>query len=82
MELFKAEKVTEAITRIVMPYVCAYLIEGNDRAVLLDTGFGYGDLKSFVQFFSNFKVLFLKPFCNFSIAGLQFFYCRPTLFLV
>ena len=49
MELFKAEKVTEAITRIVMPYVCAYLIEGNDRAVLLDTGFGYGDLKSFID---------------------------------
>lgn len=49
MVLFKAEKVTEAITRIVMPYVCAYLIEGKERAVLLDTGFGYGDLKAFVE---------------------------------
>ncbi|MGO4927283.1 MBL fold metallo-hydrolase [Fundicoccus sp. Sow4_D5] len=49
MVLFKAEKVTEAITRIVMPYVCAYLIEGKDRAVLVDTGFGYGDLKAFVE---------------------------------
>ena len=49
MELFTAEKLTKAVTRIVMPYVCAYLIEGQDRAVLLDTGFGYGDLKSFVD---------------------------------
>lgn len=49
MELFKTEKVTEAITRIVMPYVCAYLIEGKEKAVLLDTGFGYGDLKAFVD---------------------------------
>lgn len=49
MELFKAEKVTRAITRIVMPYVCAYLIEGKEKAILLDTGFGYGDIKSFVD---------------------------------
>lgn len=49
MELFRSEKVTKAITRIVMPYVCAYLIEGKEKAILLDTGFGYGDLKAFVD---------------------------------
>lgn len=49
MELFKSVKVTDRITRIEMPYVCAYLIEGDDKAILLDTGFGYGDLKAFVD---------------------------------
>src|SRR5699024_1665588 len=49
MELFKVEPVIPGITRIKMPYVCSYIVKGSDRAVLIDTGFGYGDLKSVVD---------------------------------
>ena len=49
-ELFQAQKVTEKITRIVLPgAVLAYLITGEEQAVLIDTGCGIGDLKSFVE---------------------------------
>ena len=49
-KLFYVESVTEHITRIVLPgEVFAYLIEGKERAVLIDTGCGIGDLKGFVD---------------------------------
>lgn len=48
-ELFIVEKVNDRITRIKMPYVCAYLVEGDDRAMLIDNGWGYGDIKSVVD---------------------------------
>lgn len=49
-EIFTDEKVSEHITRIVIPgSVCVYLVEGRDRAVLLDTGFGFGDLRGHVE---------------------------------
>ncbi|XJS11640.1 MBL fold metallo-hydrolase [Aerococcaceae bacterium WGS1372] len=49
MEIFANEYINKHIIRIKMPYVCAYIIKGNDRAVLIDTGFGYGDLRSYVE---------------------------------
>lgn len=50
MVQFHSEKVTNHITRIISPcQVCMYLVVGNKRAVLLDTGFGVGSLKSYVD---------------------------------
>lgn len=49
MNFFEVEKVNKHITRIKMPYVCSYIIHGSDRAALIDTGFGYGDLRSVVE---------------------------------
>lgn len=49
MSIFTAINLTPHITRIEMPYVSAYLIKGTERAALIDTGWGYGDLKSFVE---------------------------------
>ncbi|MDU4927909.1 MBL fold metallo-hydrolase, partial [Clostridium sp.] len=50
MSKFFSENVTEHIIRIVSPcQVCMYLIVGKRRAVLLDTGFGLGSLKSYVK---------------------------------
>ena len=50
MESFKTEKVTGRVTRI---YAFAtelmYLVEGDDRAALLDTGSGLGSLKACVD---------------------------------
>lgn len=50
MLLFRSEKVSPHLTRIIAPCgVCVYLAEGSRRAALLDTGFGIGDLKSYVE---------------------------------
>lgn len=50
MREFIHEKVTDNITRIISPYeVCMYLVVGERQAVLIDTGFGIGSLKSYVD---------------------------------
>lgn len=50
MVQFTSEKVSGHLTRIIAPCgVCMYLVEGTQRAVLLDTGFGFGDLKGYVE---------------------------------
>ena len=51
MELiFKSEKVTDRITRIfAFNTELMYLVEGSRRAVLIDTGSGFGSLKSCVD---------------------------------
>lgn len=47
---FKAEKVTDHIIRIISPcQVCMYLIIGEERALLIDTGFGIGKLKDYIK---------------------------------
>ncbi len=58
MVTFSREKVTPAVSRIRnSPDVCMYLVEGRDRAVLIDTGNGVGDLKGYVE-----KMLDGKPY--------------------
>ena len=47
---FKTEKVTEHITRIfAFNTELMYLVEGSDRAVLIDTGSGFGSLRECVD---------------------------------
>ena len=47
---FKLQSVTRHISRIILPCgVCVYLVQGTHEAVLLDTGFGIGDLRGFVE---------------------------------
>lgn len=50
MVTFYSEKISPRITRIRDGSdVCEYLIEGNERAALIDTGYGIGDLKGYVE---------------------------------
>lgn len=50
MSVFTSERVSSHLTRIITPCgVCMYLVEGTERAALLDTGFGFGDLKGYVD---------------------------------
>lgn len=50
MTTFTSERVSEHLTRIITPCgVCMYLAEGTQRAALMDTGFGFGDLRGFVE---------------------------------
>lgn len=51
MVIFENEKVTSHITRVRAKGtdVCQYLIEGADGALLVDTGYGIGDLRSYIE---------------------------------
>jgi glyoxylase-like metal-dependent hydrolase (beta-lactamase superfamily II) len=50
MVKYISEKISEHITRIITPCnVCVYLVQGSVNAALLDTGFGIGDLKGYVE---------------------------------
>jgi hydroxyacylglutathione hydrolase len=47
---FKSKKISETVTRIVGPAEeIMYLVEGTERAALIDTGTGVGDLRTFVE---------------------------------
>lgn len=49
-ELYTAEKISERISRIVMPgAVFAYIVEGDEGAILIDTGFGLGPFREYVE---------------------------------
>ena len=49
-EFFRSEKVSSSITRIVdLAGVACYLIEGQERACLLDTCCGYGNIRTYVE---------------------------------
>ena len=48
--IFSSQKITQHVTRILDGSdVCEYLIEGNEKALLIDTGYGIGDLKGFID---------------------------------
>ena len=47
---FKHQAITEHVKRILLPGdVFAYLVEGEENAVLIDTGCGLGDLRAYVE---------------------------------
>lgn len=50
MQHFRIQTVSQHLSRVVLPCgVCVYLVQGSRGAVLLDTGFGIGDLRRFVE---------------------------------
>lgn len=52
--MFTKEQLEKNIYRILCPGdVYAYFIEGSKRALLIDTGLGYGDLKAFIDSFTD-----------------------------
>lgn len=60
MITFRTEKVTDRITRIyaVCTELC-YLVEGDDRAALIDTGSGFGSLRTVVNQLTNKPLIVL-----------------------
>lgn len=70
MPLFTSEKVTPHLTRIITPCgVCMYLAEGSRQAALLDTGFGFGDLKGYVESLTRKPYLVLLSHGHMDHAG-------------
>jgi glyoxylase-like metal-dependent hydrolase (beta-lactamase superfamily II) len=57
---FKTEKLTDRVTRIFAPSgELVYLVEGDDRAALLDTGSGFGSLKQCIRQLTDKEVIVL-----------------------
>ena len=55
-EIFKTERITDIITRVRMPgNVFGYIAVGSERAAVIDTGFGVGPYREFVEQFLNGK---------------------------
>ena len=55
---YKASKVADRVWAIVEnKTVNIYLVEGNDSALIIDTGYGTGDLKSFVKTLTNLPII-------------------------
>ncbi|MBR0418345.1 MAG: MBL fold metallo-hydrolase, partial [Erysipelotrichaceae bacterium] len=49
-ELYQIEKINEHLDRVLLPgNVYSYIAQGKDKAILIDTGFGLGPYKSFVE---------------------------------
>ncbi|MCM3033837.1 MBL fold metallo-hydrolase [Niallia sp. MER 6] len=47
---FKSERISDSVTRIFGPAgEIMYLVEGSEKAALIDTGTGVGDLKAFIE---------------------------------
>lgn len=54
MSYFTSEKINESVTRILCPgSVYVYLVEGEQAALLIDTGCGVGSLKQYVESLTN-----------------------------
>lgn len=67
--LFRAERVTHRITRIWLPgNVFAYYVKGDVSGVLIDTGLGYGSLRSFLEEEEN-HLAFGQPYTVFLTHG-------------
>lgn len=50
MEFYQAQRITSSTTKIVnIGDVACFLVEGTERAVLIDSGTGAGNLKAFVE---------------------------------
>lgn len=70
MSIFTSERVSEHLTRILSPCgVCMYLVQGRERAALLDTGFGFGDLKGYVESLTDTPYVVLLSHGHLDHAG-------------
>ncbi len=67
---YRHERVTGRITRITdIAGVACYLIEGNEKACLLDTCCGYGDLKEYVSFLTDKEVFVILTHGHYDHTG-------------
>ena len=70
---FEPYKVAEGVTAIYEPHhfqeVISYLIEGNDKALLLDSGMGLGKMKAMVEFLTDKPVTLVTSHSHFDHVG-------------
>lgn len=70
---FEVYKVSEGTFAICEPGhwdgAISYLIEGRDKAVLLDTGMGFGDIKKVIEHLTRLKVSVVNSHTHFDHVG-------------
>lgn len=70
MEFFKHKKVTDSTTQITdLTGVHSYLVEGSEKAALLDTGSGVGNLRTYVETLTDKPVMVLLTHGHCDHAG-------------
>ena len=70
MAEFSSERITERLLRIRCPgNVYAYLALGDSAAALIDTGFGYGSLKEYVQALTDKELIVLLTHGHYDHSG-------------
>ncbi|MBR1929906.1 MAG: MBL fold metallo-hydrolase [Lachnospiraceae bacterium] len=70
MGYFQREKMTNQVTRILCPGdVYVYLVEGSRSAALIDTGFGVGSLRQYVESLTDLPVTVLLTHGHLDHAG-------------
>lgn len=70
MKWYTSQQISRHITRIVdIASVACYLIEGKDRAVLLDTCRGFGNLKEYVQTLTDKEVFVILTHGHYDHTG-------------
>lgn len=70
---FVPYRVADGVTAIAEPYhfqeVISYLIEGQDRALLLDSGMGLGNMKAMVDYLTEKPVTLVNSHSHFDHVG-------------
>ena len=67
---FAAEQITERLYKIRVPgNVCAFLAIGEDKAALIDTGFGTGSIKAFVETITDKPLVVILTHGHFDHVG-------------
>ena len=75
MELFKTENITDHLTRIKTPFgVSMFLVQGTEKALLIDTAMGIGDLKSYIGSIvkTPYDVVLTHGHCDHAGGAVQF----------
>ena len=63
--LFQSQRIAPGVTRIIGPgFVYAYLVEGREKALLIDTVCGVGDLKGYVEALTDLPLLVANTHCH------------------
>ena len=70
---FEPYKVAEGVTAIYEPHhfqeVISYLIEGEEKALLLDSGMGLGNIKAVVEFLTDKPIILVNSHSHFDHVG-------------
>ena len=67
---FQAEPITERIFRIHVPgNVCAFLAIGEEKAALIDTGYGVGSIKAYVKSLTDKPLIVILTHAHFDHVG-------------
>ncbi len=67
--MYKSKLISDGFWSIEETGVRSFLIEGTDSAMLVDTGFGSGDLKSFAETLTGHPVFLVNTHCDVDHIG-------------